>query len=229
MFSTLFLFGIGLAASINTLSGVAAAAVCKDYVVLSARGTFDPPGPEYNLKQIVATTLNNLPNGAAVDVDYPAQASVASTQAGVSWVRRYLQEANQACPQQKYALLGFSQGAMVMAEAAGGFASAGDPVYDAIKVVFMAGNPFHVPNRVGNVDEQGGHSTAAAPGTAMKDDPNPAELDRFAADGKVMDVCLAADPICNSAHHGSSAHGSYGGSQNVQAMAARFVVSKLTG
>lgn len=63
----------------------------------------------------------------------------------VDTIRRGLQ----ACPNQKYALLGYSQGATVVLEALG---KLDHETTKSINAGVLVGNPYRTPGRTSNVD-----------------------------------------------------------------------------
>ena len=98
----------------------------------------------------------------------------------------------QDCPDQKYFLFGYSQGATLVQEALN---ELDDRAAAAINSVIMVGNPYRIPGRLSNVDGQGRPDNRTAHGlfatqalesndTILTYDEN---LDR---DGKVKDICL---------------------------------------
>ena len=108
---------------------------CAAYVIVDTRGTGTcagarttltlgrrGPGPLGRLSQCVApglpsltasamirTTLAAVPNGKTVETIYPASSSQIST-AGTAFIIKTVRNGIAACPEQKFLLLGYSQG-----------------------------------------------------------------------------------------------------------------------
>lgn len=107
------------------LAGVAIAqngASCPDYALVTARGTGEPQGPSLGFSGLgiggmAPQTLAAVPNGVEYDVVYPASAAPNSEAIGGADAVRYINASRAACPNQKFALLGYSQAATIMLEA----------------------------------------------------------------------------------------------------------------
>ncbi|KAE8216985.1 hypothetical protein CF319_g8816 [Tilletia indica] len=202
-----------------------AAPACKDFVIISARGTSERQGPSFVFVETIKQVLGTLPNGATIDTVYPADRSM-NIKPGVDWINQYITTSLESCPMQKFALLGYSQGAMVVSAALQELMDRGGPINDSIKAVLLFGNPYHVPNREGNVDEHGGSSTTGAVGVVSG--MNPTAASRFAVQGRVLDVCFTGDTVCNRApSKDPMAHGKYGASKEVQEIGADFLLEHL--
>ncbi|CAD6957153.1 unnamed protein product [Tilletia controversa] len=200
---------------------------CHDYVIIESRGTTEPQGPSVGFRQMIQKTLSTLPNGASVATQYPATPDFAgSPPIGARWVLNYLRQGIASCPKQKYALLGYSQGAMASWQAAGNI-NKGDPLYNAIKAILLIGDPYRTPGLPGNVDGNGGKMTEAANGIGRMAFPS-AKMLPWAQDGKVLDFCIMGDTICMGGGN-IVPHLGYGGNAQVQNMAAQFLVQKLRG
>ncbi|KAK0527521.1 hypothetical protein OC842_004850 [Tilletia horrida] len=197
---------------------------CKDYVILSSRGTGELQGPSISMMRMIASTLSAVPNGAEVDTTYPADATM-NAQVGANWNLDYINKGRQACPAQKYVLIGYSQGAMVASLTLQQLVASGT-AQDAIKAVVLLGNPYHTPGRTGNVDGHGGSGTLRAFGVAYA--LKPASIDSFVASGRLLDICLYGDVICSAqASLAPAAHLQYGLDDSVQQLASSFIIEKL--
>ncbi|KAK0529594.1 hypothetical protein OC834_003617 [Tilletia horrida] len=194
---------------------------CHSYVLVSSRGTNEPQGPSMQFKGMIEQTLNTLPNGIEVDNPYPADSSAGSARQGQGWLRNFVEQGLKTCPAQKYALLGWSQGAVV--------AAGSGVTSDAVQAIILVGDPFHTPNRSGNVDEHGGSSTTGATGL-MGGSGGGSAMRKYADEGKVLDICFQGDFVCGStAPRDPAAHGRYGGSKEVQELGAAFLIKQLRG
>jgi len=143
----------------------------------------------------VRSITSVLPGSRGYAVQYPASNDfIASTKAGINDVINRLNKQNKACPDQKYALVGYSQGAGVMHGAVGRDASSPDvkldkSVYPKIVALVMFGDP-------------GFSTTEGMRGTRIA--PFPAEL--FP---KVRQNCAAKDPACDPSGGDFSNHLKY--------------------
>lgn len=129
--------------------------------------------------------MATLPSGGRHDTVYPAapDGTQQTTFIGSKDIRSVIQDGLQACPAQKYALLGYSQGATVTNEVLQAF-SPSSSEGQALKAVVLVGNPYHLPNKTGNVDETCGSSTAGASGILLST-ANYTIPDSWYATGKV--------------------------------------------
>jgi cutinase len=92
---------------------------CSKFEILVARGTSEPGS--FGLivgDPLVRAVKAQVPGARGYAVQYPADMSAASVTTGVKDVVDRLTSQSQACPEQKFALVGYSQGAMVMHAAA---------------------------------------------------------------------------------------------------------------
>lgn len=226
---------LALAASI---SGAAAAptASCNNYVLISARGTGEPQGPSSGFRGMIAHTLATVPGGIEYDVVYPAAGDITqkSTYIGSDDILRYISEGMAACPDQKYALLGYSQGATVVLEAIK--AITGTDKEDLVKAVVFDGNPYQVKNQKSTVDENGGSSTRGNDGILLNgffggigSIKGIGLSKHWDESGKVLNICFEGDPVCNGIAYSitSPAHLAYPISASVQKMGGDHLVSRL--
>jgi len=92
---------------------------CSEFEILVARGTSEP-GP-FGLivgDALVRSVRSQVTGSRGYAVQYPADAEAKSVPTGVEDVVNRLTKQSTACPNQKFALVGYSQGAMVMHSAA---------------------------------------------------------------------------------------------------------------
>ncbi|CAD6885069.1 unnamed protein product [Tilletia controversa] len=198
---------------------------CHKYVIVDSRGTGEGQGQHSQFSGMIQKTLSSLPGGISVSNPYPASSAPNSPSDGAAWLRNYLKQGVAACPRQKYALLGWSQGASVTWIGIEDLKK-GDPVYHAIKAIVVVGDPFHLPNTLGNVDEMGHALTAGAEGF-MSGGFADSTITRWAATGKVLDICYSGDAVCNRQAGGFANHGKYGGTAEVQTLGGQFLMQKL--
>lgn len=210
------------------LAATANAQTCHDYVLISTRGTTEPQGPSIGFKGMINTTLATIPNGIEYDTVYPASTNLTGAFVGKADVVRYINAGLASCPQQKYALLGYSQGASVTDFALHNFTYPSSAAYNAIKAVVVIGNPGHVPNAAGNVDQNGTDATTNFTGPYYLDGTG-AIPNIYYNNSKVLDICWTGDLVC--AYNGTFGikpeHLYYGITPRVQKMGSDFLISKL--
>ncbi|CAD6893654.1 unnamed protein product [Tilletia controversa] len=193
---------------------------CKRYILFTARDQSEPQGPSSAFEGMIKKTLATIPDGDEVDIVYPADPSVNGAHQGLIWLEAYLDNALKSCPHLEFALLGYGQGAILTSLAGARYFTSGG----GLKAVVMAGNLMHTPNRKGNVDENGGSTTAGAKGPSMTDNPPP--LNNFA--DSILDICFTGDPYCDFSASDLTAHSLYGQTDSVQSLGATFLTGKLS-
>ncbi|KAL7963774.1 carbohydrate esterase family 5 protein [Trichoderma compactum] len=151
--------GLALSLSLLAASSTAAAATqptcAKGLYMVVARGSEEPAGTGVtgNLTSQIAA---KVPNSQVVPVDYPATLSDYETSEGdgVKAMQLLINNYSQACPGNKIAILGYSQGAQVSSDSVCG--SAGEPFIDdkalsdsamnSVVAIAIFGDPTHVAN-----------------------------------------------------------------------------------
>ncbi|PNS16976.1 mevalonate kinase [Sphaceloma murrayae] len=117
---------------------------CSDFEVLVARGTGEPDfaqGGKFGVivgDPVISNLTKVLPNARGYPVQYPASASLLSPRRGSSDVVARLRRQSSLCPNQKFALVGYSQGAVVMRSAVTSLSSA---IQNKIVALVMFGDP----------------------------------------------------------------------------------------
>ncbi|SEF20366.1 cutinase [Amycolatopsis pretoriensis] len=207
---TIGLAAAGLAVTVAT-APAASAAPCTDVDVPVARGTFEPGtlglivgDPVY---QAVQDRLRPR-SLSSYRVDYPADlGEPASVQKGNTDLVNHVKAQAAACPQQRFVLVGYSQGANVVDNSIGvssDGAVVGGPIVAAIPAelaprvaaVLLFGNPIRAIGR-------------QVIGTYQS---------------RTKDYCADGDPICQPGGANFLAHLSYGGDASD---AAAFAAGKL--
>ncbi|KAF2164206.1 carbohydrate esterase family 5 protein [Zasmidium cellare ATCC 36951] len=206
-------------------------AACHDYVLINTHGTGEPQGESIGFRGMISDVLAALPNGVRYDTVYPAAPDLTqqTTFIGSSDIGNEIQQGLQSCPEQRYALLGYSQGATVTNEVLQAF-SPTSAQGQSIEAIVLVGNPYHRPNKAGNVDEDCGTSTAGASGVLLPT-ANYTIPDAWYATGKVRDICFTDDPVCSGYDLGtlfSPSHFFYGFSKSVQECGREFLVEMLS-
>lgn len=92
-----------------------ASAECYNYVLINSRGTGEPQGESLGFRGMIKEVLAELPGGDSYNTVYPAapDATQETTHIGSEDIERVINAGLADCPQQEYALLGYSQGATV--------------------------------------------------------------------------------------------------------------------
>jgi len=188
----------------------AAAAPCTDIDVVSARGTFEPGTLGIIVGDPVYSAIQRRLTGRSTTsyaVNYPADLSPTSaTQGNVDLVNHVTRQAS-SCPNQRFVLVGYSQGANVVSNSIG-VSSAGA----AVGAPIAATIPASVGSRVAAVlvfgppiGALGKHIT----GTYQS---------------RTKEYCALNDPVCQPGGLDPLAHLTYSGSAD---NAAAFVAGKV--
>lgn len=172
---------------------------CTPYLVITSRGTGEPNKGQL-LSPVARAVKKAHPDAVKVhNLDYPADTNV--NEGGTYGVRLLLDTLrvqNDACPQQVFALLGYSQGALIVGDAlstpdgrlvGGTVGELSDDVAAQIAAVVLYGNPRFSSEEsydVGNFDKKLGGVLPRTPGS----------LQSFAE--RVQDFCVTGDFICQS-------------------------------
>lgn len=173
---------------------------CTRYLVITARGTGEPNKGQ--LLSPVGRSVKKAFTGEEVKIlnlDYPADTDV--NEGGTFGVRLLLDTLrvqHDTCPNQLFALLGYSQGALIIGDAlsapegrivGGTVGELSSEVADQIAAVVLYGNPRFTGTEsyaVGSFDEHLGGVLPRAVGG----------LERFA--DRIRDFCVLGDFICQS-------------------------------
>lgn len=226
-------FTTGLAALATSFAvATAQSTTCNNYVIISIRGTYEVQGRSIAFTTMVNDTLNAIPGGIEYDAVYPAAVNQ-TAYLGADDVTRYIDAGLQNCPNQKYAILGYSQGASATMLTLANITDPSTAIYKAIRAVLVVGNPYHVPNAALNIDEFGGDATRSYPGAAYNAS-NPAASgipSIYYQNGKLLDICHTEDVVCAPGYPNATffpGHVHYG-DQNVQDLGGKFLISHLGG
>ncbi|KAF9870194.1 hypothetical protein CkaCkLH20_12280 [Colletotrichum karsti] len=202
---------------------------CAAYKMIDARGTMEPQGVSASFQSAIQRLIENNTQVVSHSVLYPAGFDQNVT-LGVQDVVEQVQNGARACPEQKYFLFGYSQGATVMLQALEKLDA------ERVAAVVLVGNPYRLPGRLSNVDGERRSDNRTAVGTfaveAKKTNASiPVIADDLDRSGKVKDICLdndtvcAFDPACKCQI--ASDHLSYGLMESVQDLIFDHVVSRF--
>jgi len=198
-------------AGLVTLSAPpATAAACTDIDVVAARGTFEPGNLGFIVGDPVYSALQKKITGKTLSgykVNYPADLSLTSAAQGNADVVNHVKSQAAACPNQRFVLVGYSQGANVVDNSIGissAGAVVGSPIVATIPAalepkvaaVLLFGNPIRAIGK-------------SVTGTYQS---------------RTIDFCAKGDPICQSGGLDVGAHLGY--TANADA-AATFAAGKV--
>ncbi|MET9088607.1 cutinase family protein [Streptomyces sp. NPDC004237] len=186
---------VGGAGPASLSTSTATAATCTDIDVVAARGTFEPGtlgtivgDPVYSALQKKLTGKNL----SAYKVDYPADLSLTSAAQGNADLVNHVTGQAVACPNQRFVLVGYSQGANVVDNSIGissAGALVGSPIVATIPAaleprvaaVLLFGNPIRALGK-------------SVTGTYQS---------------RTIDFCAQGDPVCENGGDDVLAHLGY--------------------
>ncbi|MFD7938217.1 cutinase family protein [Streptomyces sp. NPDC059755] len=183
-------------AGIATLTApTASAATCSDIDVVAARGTFEPGTLGLIVGDPVFSALQRKLTGKTLSsyaVNYPADLSLTSAAQGNADLVNHVKAQATACPNQRYILVGYSQGANVVDNSIGissAGAVVGSPIVATlpaavepkVAAVLLFGNPIRALGK-------------SVTGTYQS---------------RTVDFCATGDPICENGGDDVLAHLGY--------------------
>ncbi|WP_230194038.1 cutinase family protein [Streptomyces sp. NBC_00080] len=183
-------------AGIATLTApTASAATCSDIDVVAARGTFEPGTLGLIVGDPVFSALQRKLTGKTLSsyaVNYPADLSLTSAAQGNADLVNHVKAQATACPNQRYILVGYSQGANVVDNSIGissAGAVVGSPIVATlpaavepkVAAVLLFGNPIRALGK-------------SVTGTYQS---------------RTIDFCATGDPICENGGDDVLAHLGY--------------------
>lgn len=140
---------------------------------------------------MIQTILSQLPGGVSLPVQYPAGVAQDTT-SGVKFLVDAINDGLRDCPEQNYALFGYSQGATLMLRALDQLSG---EAMDAIKSVVLLGNPYRLPGKISNVNGTGQPGNDDNEGIFVEsavtnNETIPQISDEVDKSGQVLDYCL---------------------------------------
>ncbi|KAF2999456.1 hypothetical protein E8E13_008044 [Curvularia kusanoi] len=200
---------------------VAKRASCSSYTIINTRGTGELQGPSAGFRTMNAAATKAVPGGKIYNTVYLADASQNSA-LGTADIVNKVTSTLKSNPDECFILEGYSQGAQATVNA---MPKLTGTAFDAVKGVFLIGDPAHKRGLACNVDNKGGDTTKNVSGlSAMISAGIP---DNWVS--KTQDVCIYGDGVCDTTHgFGINAqHLMYPMDQSVQNMGAKFIQEKL--
>ncbi|UZJ56740.1 hypothetical protein CBS101457_006060 [Exobasidium rhododendri] len=198
---------------------------CTAYTLINARGTYEAQGESVGFTTMNANISSLLSGSAIYDVVYPAaedQNTASGTADIISHVNSIIASNANAC----IVLQGYSQGATATVDAMINMTSGAG--FDAVKGVFLIGNPRRKAGLPCNVDNLGYTSTKNSSGALNLLGQAPIPSQWYS---KTLDVCRSLDGICDSTHAlgVNAVHQSYGTDRNTQSLGLSYMMQVLTG
>ncbi|KAL2204690.1 cutinase [Sarocladium strictum] len=198
-------------------------ATCSSYTIINTRGTGELQGQSSGFRTMNSQITSQVSGGKIYNTVYPAsysQDSSAATQDIVNKITSTLRSSPNEC----FILQGYSQGAAGTVNALPKLTGAN---FDAVKGVFLIGNPLHKAGLACNVDNRGGDTTKNVNGIS-------AALRTSVPDNwisKTLDVCIYGDGVCDTTHGvGINAqHLQYPRDGSTQELGTSFAVKQLGG
>ncbi|WP_028809751.1 cutinase family protein [Streptomyces sp. 351MFTsu5.1] len=206
--AALSLVGGATVATVTAPSATAAA--CSDIDVVAARGTFEPGTLGFIVGDPVFSALQRKLTGrnlSSYRVNYPADLSPTSAAQGNADLVNHVKSQASTCPDQRFILVGYSQGANVVDNSIGissAGAVVGSPIVATlpaavepkVAAVLLFGNPIRAIGK-------------SVTGTYQS---------------RTIDFCAQGDPVCEAGGNDTLAHLGY--TANADAAAA-FAASKV--
>ncbi|KAI4703603.1 hypothetical protein J4E89_010024 [Alternaria sp. Ai002NY15] len=214
------LLALSTAAPVDNLSTRAA---CSSYTIINTRGTGEIQGESSGFRTMNRNIQSAVSGGKIYNTVYAAGFSQNSA-AGTADIVNKVQSTLRTNPDECFILEGYSQGAQATVNAMSQLTGAN---FDAVKGVFLIGNPAHKSGLSCNVDNNGGTTTKNVNGLS-------AALSRGIPDnwqGKTLDVCIFGDGVCDTTHgQGINAqHLQYPRDTPTQNLGTQYVTKQLSG
>ncbi|CCD43917.1 hypothetical protein ACHAO1_002114 [Botrytis cinerea] len=200
--------------------------------LIDARGTDEPQGVSIMFYPMLQSILAKVPDGVSLPVEYPAGVDQ-NTTSGQEFIIDTINQGLQKCPNQTYALFGYSQGATLILRTLEKLSS---EAINSVSSVILVGNPYRVPDKLSNVNGTGQAGNDATVGlfvasATANNESIPQLSDKLDQSGKVLDYCLEGDGVCAPNPACScilpAGHLSYGLTDSVQTTAAEHVIARV--
>ncbi|KAF9739097.1 hypothetical protein PMIN06_007920 [Paraphaeosphaeria minitans] len=195
---------------------------CSSYTIINTRGTGEIQGESSGFRTMNGNIQSQVKGGKIYNTVYPAGADQNSA-AGTADIVKQVKSGLQSNPNQCFILEGYSQGAAATVSALPQLTGAS---FNAVKGVFLIGDPNHKSGLACNVDNNGGNTTKNVNGlSVMLGKSIPSDWV-----SKTMDVCIFGDGVCDTTHGNgiNAAHLQYSRDSSTQKLGTNFVVKQLT-
>ncbi|RGP74882.1 hypothetical protein FLONG3_5994 [Fusarium longipes] len=171
--------------------------------IIVARGSLEPQGLGI-IGAVAREILNRIPNSGVTALKYPAiyEPYKPSQTEGVRALAEVVSQYAARCPKTKMILLGYSQGAHVIADVMCGASSIGFPATEP--------QPLNTTNKIAAVVSMGDPSTTQGQAFHVgnsEGDGNPNGCQYVSS--KTISFCDAGDPFCEVGGHDLSTHMRY--------------------
>ncbi|KAK4499536.1 hypothetical protein PRZ48_010052 [Zasmidium cellare] len=198
-------------------------ATCSSYTLIDTRGTGEPQGPSAGFRTMNSNIMSQVSGGKEYDTVYPAGSNQDSS-AGTQDIINHIQQTLASNPNECFILEGYSQGAAATVNALSKLTGAS---FNAVKGVFLIGDPEHKSGLACNVDNSGGTTTRNVNG--LEASYTAGVPSNWVS--KTLDVCIYGDGVCDTTHgYGiNQQHLQYPGDSKTQNLGTQFVVGKLRG
>jgi hypothetical protein len=163
---------------------------CSAYTIINTRGTTEPQAESSGFITMNKAIRSAIPGVETYNTVYPADSSQTSS-VGTEDIISHITSVLSTDPGHCFVLEGYSQGAKSTVQA---MPSLTGEMFDAVKAVFLIGNPYHKAGLACNVDLEGGGSTLDVDGKSLTADN--AIPDNWVE--KTMDVCNKVCPPLSS-------------------------------
>ncbi|PVH99834.1 carbohydrate esterase family 5 protein, partial [Periconia macrospinosa] len=196
-------------------------AACSSYTIINTRGTGESQGESAGFTTMNRNIQSRLPGGKIVNTVYPAGYDQNSA-SGTSYIVDQISNTLRNSPNECFILEGYSQGAAATVNALPRLTGAS---FDAVKGVFLIGNPLHKSGLACNVDNNGGTTTMNVNGLS-------AYLGQSVPENwisKTLDVCIFGDGVCDTTHGAgiNAAHLRYPFDTPTQNLGTEFITKQL--
>jgi hypothetical protein len=148
-------FAVALVATASTAQAAPIekrASGCSSYIIIDTRGTGEMQGPSAGFRTMNKNIQSKMPGGSVYNTVYSAGITQVSTK-GTEDIVKKITTTLASAPDTCFVLEGYSQGAAATTKLTG-------TAFDAVKAVFLIGNPEHHKGKACNVDTEGGKRTA---------------------------------------------------------------------
>ncbi|OAQ98089.1 hypothetical protein LLEC1_06708, partial [Akanthomyces lecanii] len=193
--------------------------------IINTRGTTEPQHESVGFQIMNRNIHSQRPGGKTYSTVYFAD-TVHNPAIGTEDILKHLNSTLNSSPDECFIVQGYSQGA---AATVGALPYITGAAFDAVKGVFLIGNPLHKAAPACNVDINGGTSTLDVNGAFIFPNTTLRVPDSWVS--KTLDVGNFGDGVCDSTHGKGITveHYDYITNFSVQGIGAGFALRQLTG